>query len=395
MRPHLPPLLAALSMCSAPRPAPLGSPTPDTPVLREGLNVAAQPVAKGEPTGLVGGQTMMCAMRKDAPTACIGEIGLALEPSAPNSDDGRYSRTHTDRPIALDEFDLRHLDASDHTRCIYEPGVGPVQCWQRDVAQMQGQYPTPRGFEDVRDVAAGGQTCVVGRTGQVHCRGIRTCFGPEDGDEEFAPTRRVDVPGLTKARIVDKAIHMGCAVLEDATVACWGKTGDSGKCSAEAIPVPDLEDTIDIAVDSYSACALRADNRVFCWGSNARNTLGALRPQRSWTPLEVDLAHPTVKLVETRRAFAALRTDGSIVAWGRGLVTSEDGLPVRLSFKRPAVDLVALSGMVCALLDNHDIECAGRDIDYAKVDGGPRPPFEGKTPWVEAPVYRLAPRSGE
>ena len=54
--------------------------------------------------------------------------------------------------------------------------------------------------------------------------------------------------------------------------------------------------------------------------------------------------------------------------------------PKRLDLARLAVDFVVLRGMVCALLDTED------------ETGEPRPPFEGKTPWVEAPLYRLAPR---
>ena len=187
---------------------------------------------------------------------------------------------------------------------------------------------------------------------------------------------------------------MGCVVRDDAdsTVACWGKTGENSECAPEAKAVPNLRQVVEIAVDSYTACGLRSDNRVFCWGGNARGMLGDPKAPPSWTPIEVPDAHPAVQLENTNGGFAVLRADGSIVAWGGGLLGGSEPVPERLPFERPAVDLVALSGMVCALLDDGAIACDGWRVRHAKNDGRPGPPFEGKTPWVEAPLYRLAPR---
>lgn len=393
MKPTVILLLANLSVCGSSSSAPSATPPPERPKLRESLAVASHPPGPGDPIALVGRQTMMCAVRHDAPSACIGEIGLALEPEDPAREDGRYVRTHAELPVAIKGLDLRNLEANGYTRCLVD-SAGAVHCWRRDVARRQGQHPAQLPFHDVRDVAAESQTCVILASGEVRCTGDETCRGP-DSAPDYDMSQIVAIPGIEKARIVANAIHMGCAVREDSTVACWGKTGESGECNQEAKAVPHLDDVVDIVVDSYSACALRADNRVFCWGSNSRNTLGVLEPQRSWKPLEVREAQPATKLVETSRGFAALRTDGTIVAWGLGLLGSDHELPERLDYTRPAVDLVALSGMVCALLDNGHIECAGRKIRSAEADGRSRPPFEGKTPWVDAPVYRLAPRAGE
>jgi len=384
-------LLARLSFCGTTASAPTDRPA--GPTLKRDLNVSLASATKGDPLALRGRQSIMCAIRQDAPTACIGEIGLALEPVDPAADDERYSRTHSEHPVAIEGLDLRHLEANGYTRCVYEPDVGPVECWDRDVAQRQGQYPQPRGFTHATDVAAEVQTCVVGAGGRVGCRGAQTCFGPDNVDEPFDPTRLIDVPGVDKARLVAKGLHMACVVREDSTVACWGKTAEGGKCAPEAKVVPALGDVVDIAVANQSACALRADNRVLCWGSNSWGTLGTRRkPLFSWAPIEVEAAFPAVKIRRTTKGFAALQVDGSVVAWGTGLLGSDYEHPQRLSYERPAVDLVALDGLVCALLDNRAVQCAGKKIDRAVENGRPRPPFEGKAPWVDAPVYRLAPR---
>ena len=65
----------------------------------------------------------------------------------------------------------------------------------------------------------------------------------------------------------------------------------------------------------------------------------------------------------------------------------------RLEFS--PLDFVAMDGLVCALLTTGEVECGGYKVDYAVKEGRPRPPFEGKAPWVEAPLYRLAPRPAQ
>lgn len=92
--------------------------------------------------------------------------------------------------------------------------------------------------------------------------------------------------------------------------------------------------------------------------------------------------------------FEQARHHHFLPSWGGDLLSGEGSPPERLPFARPAVDLVALSGMVCALLDDGSIACDGWRTRSADAAGRPRPPFEGKTPWVEAPLYRLIPRPG-
>ena len=146
-------LLANLSLCGAAPTNPAGTASP--PKVSQDLIVSAQPAATGQPIALRGRQSMMCALRKNAPTACIGEIGLGLEPTDRSRDDGRYARGHTQHPIAIDGLDFSHLEATTYTRCLYAPSSGPVKCWWRDAARREERYPEPLPFTDVRDVAAG------------------------------------------------------------------------------------------------------------------------------------------------------------------------------------------------------------------------------------------------
>lgn len=381
-------LIVNLSLCDVKPAAPENEAPPSVPTLREQLAVTPSPAKRGEPIALVGGRAMMCALRKDAPAACLGEIGLAL--AAVGNDDGRYVRGHTERPLALEGLDLRHLDADDDdARCFYSPGDGPVNCWFRDAARQELRLPVLMTFDSALDVASSAQICAISRSHEVECSGAQTCFKTDGVDEIWDPKRPVEVPGLGKARLIARSLHLGCVVHLDSTVTCWGKI-EKGECVREARVVPGLTDIVDVSVSSYSACALRADNRVFCWGDNGRAELGDPGASFATTPIEVPLAHPAVKLRSAGRGFVALRADGSVVGWGHSVFGDRNTPPAKLKFKRPAVDFVAMRGLVCALLDTGSVECDGYKVRFAEAEGRPRPPFEGKEPWVNAPLYRLA-----
>lgn len=383
-------LLANVSVCGATSPAPgSSSPALAVPKLHETLAVSQQAASKGEPVALFGGEDVLCAARKDARPACIGEIGLALEPVRRDADDGRYARNHTERPIAIEGLDLRTLSVSGLTRCVFGTG-GAIECWRR-YAGKQGEYPRRISFDGaVRTLAADDQKCVILESGDVRCTGDESCGGPES-TPGYDMSQVVKIPGIEKARMVDKSLDLGCVVREDSTVACWGKIQDEFECSREATVVPGLQNVVDMAAGDYSACAVRADNRVFCWGNNSGQTFGASEPGYSATPIEVPTAYPAVQIDSVPRGFAVLRVDGSVVAWGSGLLPDESESPKLLDFARPVVDFVALRGMVCALLDTGEVECEGYKVQFALEEKRPRPPFEGKTPWVDPPLYRLAP----
>ncbi|MCR9162712.1 MAG: RCC1 domain-containing protein [Nannocystaceae bacterium] len=380
--------IANLSICAT-APSTTDEPaSPSVPKLKRELAVSLQQRTAGEPVALVGGSEMLCAIRKDAPAACIGEIGLPLAAADRTLDDGRYSRTHAELPVAIADLNLRGLDATDpYIRCTLDPEKGRVRCWWRDLAARRGNLPKELPARDVVDIAADSQVCTVDKSGTVRCTGGATCFG--EHDPEYDQNRPIDVPAVGAARRVSKGIHMGCVVRTDSTVACWGKTA-RGQCNPSAVAVPDLRDVVDIATGDYSACALRADNRVFCWGDNGRAELGDPGASFATTPIEVPLAHPAVKLRSAGRGFVALRADGSVVGWGHSVFGDRNTPPAKLKFKRPAVDFVAMRGLVCALLDTGSVECDGYKVRFAEAEGRPRPPFEGKEPWVNAPLYRLA-----
>ncbi|MEM6291311.1 MAG: hypothetical protein AAGA54_08595 [Myxococcota bacterium] len=322
-------------------------------------------------------------------------MSLALVPVDPQLETSHpYRDHHAATPVAIDGLNLDRLEVDDYTRCVYSNG-SDVRCWRRYSGGVDQHFPSPRGLADVVDVGAGDQLCAVETNRTVLCRGLLACF--RDHLEESkgrSPADPVEIPGLDKGIRVDTSISMGCVVREDQSVGCWGQTVGQGPCDPKVKDVPGLEGVVDVSVMSGTACALTNNNRVWCWGSNRFGALGRPKPYHSWAPFEIELAYPSVKVVTSFGGAASLRVDGSVVAWG-DMRADEDTSPTVFDFSGPALDVVALEGMVCALLADRSVECRGVDIDMALARGRPRPPFEGKEAWLDPPVYRLAPRPSD
>jgi alpha-tubulin suppressor-like RCC1 family protein len=141
-----------------------------------------------------------------------------------------------------------------------------------------------------------------------------------------------------------------------------------------------------ITVGGAHTCALLDDASVKCWGGNSYGQLGLGDSEhRGDQPGELGDVLPSVDLGPGTRAVAiaagafhscALLADGSVRCWGYNLYgqlgqgdtrslgdqpgeLGEDLLPVALGSGRRAVSLVCGSLHVCALLDDRSVQCWG------------------------------------
>lgn len=148
--------------------------------------------------------------------------------------------------------------------------------------------PTP----GVKNIAAGAlHTCALLWSGAVRCWGEgaqgRLGYGNDDriGDTEH-PYEAGDVPLGGSAVAISAGRDFTCALLDDATVRCWGNDA-SGRLGnradepigddepASASPVVSLgDDAVQIACGEEHCCAVRADNSLVCWGEGSQGRLG-------------------------------------------------------------------------------------------------------------------------
>ena len=256
-------------------------------------------------------------------------------------------------------------------------------------------------------------TCALLNTGAVKCWGSNY-FGQLGGDVERNPG---DEPGEMGDALVNVNLGKGrtatsiaagyrhnCALLDDSSIKCWGKNdfgqlglgdandrGDSVGEMGDVLPTIDLgsgRTATAVSAGLHHSCALLDDGNVKCWGRNGGGQLGQGDTQhRGDDAFEMGDVLDAVDLGSGVTATAivagvgfscALLVDYHVKCWGtnfygqlgqghsgfRGDYPGEmgDNLPrIDLGTGRTATAIGAGDRHACALLDNGDIKCWGKN----------------------------------
>lgn len=252
-------------------------------------------------------------------------------------------------------------------------------------------------------------TCVVQEDGLVRC------WGPNDRGQLGVPRTKVANIGATtrpdqhpplalggRVRAVSMGNSFGCALLENGRVRCWGynvwgqlgqgTNADTTDLAANEVPLVNLgpgRTARAISAGHSTVCAILDTGQVRCWGFNGAGNLGIgnVDPvSESVTPDQI----PTVKLGagRTARALAvgarhscALLDNGTVRCWGgnanrqlgQGNADSyvnrtPDAIPA-VSLGRRATGISAGDDHTCAILDNGELRCWGKN-DNAQLGLG-------------------------
>jgi alpha-tubulin suppressor-like RCC1 family protein len=121
---------------------------------------------------------------------------------------------------------------------------GTIECWGANSVGQLGNgttdaslLPTPvPSLNGVKAISAGSDTgasttCALLNNGTVWCWGLDVDGalgdgGPPQVDETIATKATpVQVKGITNATAISQGAEGGCALLADATIACWGNAG--------------------------------------------------------------------------------------------------------------------------------------------------------------------------
>ncbi|MBA3745938.1 MAG: chromosome condensation regulator, partial [Solirubrobacterales bacterium] len=266
------------------------------------------------------------------------------------------------------------------------------------------------------DVSAGtgtdasGHTCAIVSSAALRCWGFggggRLGYGNETtiGDDETPGSAGpVNVgPGRTATAISAGAFHT-CARLDDATVRCWGFSGNGRLGYANPNTIGDDETPGSagpvalggpaqaISAGGGHSCAVLGDASVRCWGFGNDGRLGYANPRTIGDDETPGSAGP-VALGGAARAISAgrdhtcaLLDGGSVLCWGLGDngrlgyantttigrdQTPESVGPVDLG--GPAQAISAGHGHTCALLEDGSVRCWGYggngELGYANTN---------------------------
>ncbi|GGM78103.1 hypothetical protein GCM10011609_12340 [Lentzea pudingi] len=198
------------------------------------------------------------------------------------------------------------------------------------------------------------------------------------GGTDGRSTVPLRVAGLTGVTAVATGTWAGYALKSDGTVWSWGSNaagqlgfGSSSGGSNVPVRVYGLSGVTAIAATHQTAYALKSDGTVWAWGSNVWNGRGdAVCPAGQVcppaTPLRVALPLPgTTKITAIATGGAetgfALRSDGTVWAWGRNWAgATGTGSPYGASVSPSQV--VGVTGAVTI--------AGGDDVGYATTSDG-------------------------
>ena len=105
------------------------------------------------------------------------------------------------------------------------------------------------------------------------------------------------------------------ALKSDGSVVTWGEKISGGDSNSVISQIS--SDVINISANAYSFAALKSDGSIVTWGENARGGDSSL--------VRDDLSSGVQKIYGSRDTFAALKDDGSVISWGQYQPISDMG----------------------------------------------------------------------
>ena len=295
-------------------------------------------------TQIATGGEHTCALISDGTVTCWGKGGYGQLGTGDNN--------NSSVPVAvtggaLENKTVTQIDTgNDHTCALISDGT--VTCWGLgDFGRLgtgnnnSSNIPvavTGGALENktVTQIATGdAHTCALISDGTVTCWGWGA-FGQLGTSETNNSNIPVTVTGgalenKTVTQIAAGGQHT-CAVVSDATVACWGNGGNgqlgTGDNNDSLIPVVatggELENktVTQITTGGAHTCALISDGTVTCWGYGSDGTLGTGDNNDSNIPVAVTGGALTGETVTQITAggyhTCALISDGTVTCWGYG-----------------------------------------------------------------------------
>ncbi len=234
-------------------------------------------------------------------------------------------------------------------------------------------------------------TCVVLDDQSLRCWGDNRFgqLGYDDLDAASSPrVAPINVGTGRRVKAVAAGDSLTCALLDNATVKCWGKNDDGQLGYGDATPrfAPSIlpidvgagRSVKSLSVGLADVCVILDDNTVKCWGKNNRGQLGygdtTNRNKPDTAVISLGTNRKATQLFsgfgEHRCAFL---DDGTARCWGandKGQLgdgnsgqgkqqTAPASVPVDFGVGRSATSLSVGTFHSCAVLDNQQVVCWG------------------------------------
>jgi alpha-tubulin suppressor-like RCC1 family protein len=274
-----------------------------------------------------------CILKPDKSVACAGE-----------NTQGQLGNEQTSVDFVMEPVQAKvgpasSLAVGDDFACALLSDA-TVSCWgsnlrgRRGNDSMEAQILTAtavKNLSQVKKIVAGADFgCALRQNATVACWGSNE-FGQlaqGDGANAFSLVP-LDI-ALTDIVDLSAAQATVCAVRSNGEVYCWGRKQEFPQ-SVAARTLPELVGTLtnaqQVHVGYEHSCAIRRDGLMSCWGSNVRGQLGAgeefnALSNSASAPQAVVNVKPVIGAALGESLSCALHSDDSVSCWGRLLPLS-------------------------------------------------------------------------
>ena len=190
-----------------------------------------------------------------------------------------------------------------------------------------------------------------------------------------------------------------CAILDNGDLKCWGgnskgQLGDGNAPnthafapSSTAIDLGTGRTAIAVSAGYFHTCAILDNGDLKCWGWDHYGTLGdggsaTDTNAPSSTPIDLGTGRTAVAVSAGMHHTCAILDNGELKCWGRDnygqlgdgggstTITAPSSTAIDLGTGRTAVAVSARGDNTCAILDNGELKCWGGD-NYGALGNGP------------------------
>jgi alpha-tubulin suppressor-like RCC1 family protein len=358
---------------------------PANPGLLVGQTVQLTAGGAVVPMSISAGHDTTCALYSDQSVRCTGlnnqgEVGNgttnnAFEPAL---------AAGTVNPVTLQ-------NGAEHTCTLV--GDGTMQCWGTNYTGQLGDG-TMGGFAAVPQFVHGITNAIKAITGGFHTCAIlsdRTvqCWGRNQDGQLGNGDSTTDVPlpgpvhNLGPVADLSSFGYHNCALMPDRTVQCWGRNGrgqvgDGTDTSPVTLPhqVVGMSSAVALSLGGYHSCALLQDATVQCWGQSDFGQIGAPGLALSKVPVTVNGVANATAVYSGFHHSCALLSDGTVRCWGYNAfgqlgdgTTTDSASPVQVQGIVNPLALAAGEGHTCALMPDRSVQCWGENTFGELGDG--------------------------
>ena len=310
---------------------------------------------------------------------------------AENNDVGDTSAA--DQQSQINQSDAVAISAGEEHTCALHQN-GNISCWGNNYYGQLGNGTeddslVPVAVEGISDAVAIGtgleHTCALHQNGNISCWGENS-DGQLGNNAEEPSSVPVAVIGISDATAMATGLEHSCALHQNGSISCWGANWDgqlgngTEEPSSAPVAVIGISDATAISAGGGHSCALQRNGNISCWGRNDYGQLGTntggTEYDRSPAPVAVEGIEDATAISTGGGHSCAIHQNGNISCWGNnyygqlGNSTGEIGdkslVPVRVNGVSDAVAISAGGVHSCALHQNGNISCWGRN-DYGQL----------------------------